>query len=321
MRSRALAASRRPASDLLDPDFAGAGHLEAARTCDSHLLEVLRCIAGALRALEFDRIVAVVAGLAVTPTGARPAGASCSRSTDAGARSSRRSAATTRGTRFLADHPGFPLRAPSDLEAILDALGVEGRALEPLRLLGLADYLESIEQSRSAIATVGAAVPDPASGWSRRSRRSGSEIADVRRKIEPSGEVADNASPALARDPRAAAQAEARGCADARSFLRGRDTAKYLQEQVVTDRNGRYVLMVRAEHRGCDPRHRPWRLGQRREPVPRAARDRRDQQRHRRARRAGSRGGPPHPARADRRVPARGPTTSSARSTSPPSST
>ena len=36
-------------------------------------------------------------------------------------------------------------------------------------------------------------------------------------------------------------------------LMRGRDTAKYLQEQVVTDRNGRYVLMVRAEHRGAIP--------------------------------------------------------------------
>ena len=37
------------------------------------------------------------------------------------------------------------------------------------------------------------------------------------------------------------------------SFVRGRDTSKYLQEQVVTDRNGRYVLTVRAEHRGAIP--------------------------------------------------------------------
>ena len=39
------------------------------------------------------------------------------------------------------------------------------------------------------------------------------------------------------------------------SYLRGKDTAKYLQQQIVTDRNGRYVLVVRAEHRARS-RHR-----------------------------------------------------------------
>ena len=36
-------------------------------------------------------------------------------------------------------------------------------------------------------------------------------------------------------------------------FARGRDTAKYLQDDVVTERNGRFVLLVRAEHRGSVP--------------------------------------------------------------------
>ena len=52
---------------------------------------------------------------------------------------------------------------------------------------------------------------------------------------------------------------------------------------------------------------------QRREPVPRAAQHGRDQQRHRRARGAGSRGGPPDPARADRRVPRAAPATAAHR--------
>src|SRR5204863_8057646 len=37
------------------------------------------------------------------------------------------------------------------------------------------------------------------------------------------------------------------------SYLRGKETAKYLQEQVVTERNGRYVLVVKTEHRGGIP--------------------------------------------------------------------
>ncbi|MBI4478140.1 MAG: Smr/MutS family protein, partial [Acidobacteria bacterium] len=37
------------------------------------------------------------------------------------------------------------------------------------------------------------------------------------------------------------------------SYLRGKDTAKYLQEQIVTERNGRYVLLIKAEHRSAIP--------------------------------------------------------------------
>ena len=206
--------------------------------------------AGALRALEFDRIVSVVAGLAVTPPGAERLG-HLHPMTDA-ALIGAALRATTEGVRFLGDHPGFPLRAPSDLEAILQALAVEGRPLEPLRLFGLAEYLESIEQTRNAVRhavgpfpILGALVETVASFRG--------EIADVRRKIEPSGEVADNASPALAsiRERLRRHKAKLRSRLD--SYLRGRETAKYLQEQVVTDRNGRYVLMVRAEHRGAIP--------------------------------------------------------------------
>jgi DNA mismatch repair protein MutS2 len=206
--------------------------------------------AGALRALEFDRIVAVVSGLAVTPTGEAKL-AELQPIVEA-SRVTGLQRATTEGTRFLSDHPGFPLRAPSDLEAILDALAVEGRALEALRLLKLGDYLESIEHARQAIRKVGSAFPilsqqvDAVASFA-------DEIADVRRKIEPSGDVADHASPALAqiRDRLRRQKQRLRTTLD--SFLRGRETAKYLQEQVVTDRNGRHVLMVRAEHRSAIP--------------------------------------------------------------------
>ena len=205
--------------------------------------------ASALRALEFDRIVSVVTGLAVTPTGGARL-AELHPSTTASEVVARQRA-TTEGTRFLADHPGFPLRAPSDLDEIIEALGVEGRGLEPMRLLGLSGYLESIEQSRQAITKVGAAFPllralvEAVASFKQ-------EIADVRRKIEPSGEVADNASPALASIRERLRKQKQRLRTTLDGFLRGRD-AKYLQEQVVTDRNGRHVLMVRAEHRAAIP--------------------------------------------------------------------
>src|SRR5882672_4743599 len=205
---------------------------------------------GALRALEFDRIVSVVTGLALTPTGG--ARLSSLRPLTEPGRVLAAQRATTEGVRFLADHPGFPLRAPTDLEAILDALGIEGRALDALRLIGLADYLESIEQARAAVKKSTGAFPilnslvETVASFK-------TEIADVRRKIDPAGVVVDNASAALSgiRDRLRKQRARLRNTLE--SFLRGRDTAKYLQDQVVTDRNGRYVLIIRAEHRSAIP--------------------------------------------------------------------
>ena len=206
--------------------------------------------ASALRALEFDRIVSVVTGLAVTPTGRDRLGDLHPLTDPSRVGATQR--ATSEGVRFLADHAGFPLRAPSDLEEILEALTIEGRALEPLRLFGLSEYLESIEHSRTSVRKLSGSFPilvslvDSVASFRH-------EIADVRRKIEPSGEVADNASPALAaiRDRLRKHRQRLRSTLDA--FVRGRDTSKYLQEQVVTDRNRRYVLMVRSEHRGAIP--------------------------------------------------------------------
>jgi DNA mismatch repair protein MutS2 len=205
---------------------------------------------GALRALEFDRIRSVVSGLAVTSLG-RDRLAAVEPDTNASSViAAQRS--TTEGVRFLGDHPGFPLRAPIDLDETIDALGIEGRALEPLRLLGLADYIESIELTRQAVANVGAAFPilralvDKVASFK-------PEVADVRRKIEPSGEVTDHASPALASIRERLRRQKQRLRSTLEGFLRGKEAAKYLQEQVVTDRNGRRVLMVRAEHRSSIP--------------------------------------------------------------------
>jgi DNA mismatch repair protein MutS2 len=205
---------------------------------------------GTLRALEFDSIVDIVAGLAVTPTGRerllqlRPL-------TDR-AKVSAAQRATSEGARVLAAHAGFPLRAPSDLHALLEGLAIEGRALEPLHLRGLADYLESIDATRQLVKQLTGSFPILGELVDRVASFRG-EVSDVRHKIDPGGEVLDRASAALAgiRERLRRQRAKLRSALDA--LVRGRDTAKYLQDQVVTDRNGRYVLLVRAEHRSSIP--------------------------------------------------------------------
>jgi DNA mismatch repair protein MutS2 len=204
----------------------------------------------AQQALEFHRIVEVVRGYAATPLG-RERLASLRPQPDP-RRVAQSLAATTEGTRYLADGGLFPLQAPPDIGATLAALAVEGRPLEPLRLLGLADFLDSLEQTRAAIKRAAGGYPflsslvDMAASFK-------AEVADIRHKIDASGEVDDHASGELRSIRERLRKQRARLRTTLESYLRGRDTSRYLQDQVVTDRNGRYVLVVRAEHRSAIP--------------------------------------------------------------------
>ena len=81
----------------------------------------------------------------------------------------------------------------------------------------------------------------------------GRETAAVRKAIDPAGDVLDGASPAL-RDIREALRRQrARLRSTLETLTRSRENAKYLQDQIVTDRNGRYVVVVRAEHGDAIP--------------------------------------------------------------------
>jgi len=205
---------------------------------------------GVLRALEFDRIVEAVRGFAATPMGDQRL-ARLEPSPDP-QRVAQLLAATTETAAYVARNGAFPIRAASELPEILGSLAVEGRALEPLRLLALAAFLESMDETRTAIRRVASSFPllDQASGGTASFK---GEIAQTRDKIDQSGEVVDHASPELRqiRDRLRKQRTRLRGTLE--SYLRGKDTAKYLQDQVVTERNGRYVLVVKTEHRSSIP--------------------------------------------------------------------
>lgn len=205
---------------------------------------------GVLRALEFDRIVEVAQSFAVTPLGVSRLGA-LHPLTD-GPRVAQVLSHTTETVKYLQANGPFSLTAPPEIEAVLLALAVEGRPLEAPRLVGFADFLESIDNTRTAVRRQAAGFPalaalvEPCASFK-------GQIAEVRRQISPSGEVVDAASPELRtiRDRLRKQRSRLRGTLE--SYLRGKETARYLQDQVVTERNGRLVLVVRAEHRSSIP--------------------------------------------------------------------
>jgi DNA mismatch repair protein MutS2 len=204
----------------------------------------------ALRALEFDRIVEAVRDFALTPMGAERLDR-LQPSTDAGTVAGLL-AATGETTRYVAAHGVFPLRASSELPQILTVLAVEGRALEALRLLALATFLDSIDEARAGIRRAPESYPllEAAVGGAASFK---GECAQTREKIDPSGDVVDHASPELKLIRERLRKQRTRLRSTLESYLRGKETAKYLQDQIVTERNGRYVLVVKAEHRSGIP--------------------------------------------------------------------
>jgi DNA mismatch repair protein MutS2 len=204
----------------------------------------------AQHALEFHRIVEAVRSLAATPLG-RDRLASLRPQSDP-RRVAQWLGATTEGVRYLADGGLFPLQAPPDIDATLSALAIEGRPLEPIRLLGLADFLSSLDETRASIRRAAGSYVYLTS-LSEMAASFKTEVGDIREKIDAGGEVNDQASGELRsiRDRLRKQRARLRNTLE--SYLRGRDTARYLQDQIVTDRNGRYVLVVRSEHRSAIP--------------------------------------------------------------------
>ena len=202
---------------------------------------------GTIRSLEFDRIVDAVRGFALTPMGAAELAKLRPLTNSRSVRTAL--TATSEGVRYLEANPPFKLEAPPDLEASLTALAVEGHPLEPRQLLGLTDVLASVSSVQQTVArATGGPFPslrtllDGCRPFER-------EIAEIRVKIDRSDGVVDSASNQLKviRDRLRKQRERLRGTLD--SYLRGKETCKYLQEQIVTERNGRYVLVVKAEYR------------------------------------------------------------------------
>jgi DNA mismatch repair protein MutS2 len=204
----------------------------------------------ALRALEFDRVVEMVRGFVMTPMGDERI-ARMAPSADP-QKVAHLLAATTETAKYVAANGVFPLRSASEMPHILTALAVEGRAVEAKRLLALATFLSSVEEAVAAIRRAPGTFArlEAASGAAASFKN---ESSQVREKIDESGEVVDNASPELKviRERLRKQRSRLRGTLE--SYLRGKETAKYLQDQVVTERNGRYVIVVKAEHRTSIP--------------------------------------------------------------------
>jgi DNA mismatch repair protein MutS2 len=199
-----------------------------------------------LRTLEFDRIRQALAHEALTALG-RERAAALEPLVDR-EEVQQRLDLTSQATAYARAGGSLAISAPEDLPRILGTLGIEQHPLDPLDLLGLARFVESVGNVAAGLVKAEGRF---LSAIAARVASFETEIKAIRRAIHDSGDVNDDASPAL-RDLRDKLRKQ-RG--KLRSMLDGlmRGSAKYLQDQIVTDRNGRYVLVLRAEHREAIP--------------------------------------------------------------------
>src|SRR5687768_4307906 len=201
-----------------------------------------------LRALEFDRIRDALAREASTALG-RERAWSLTPATDPEAVRSGLDL-TVEAATFTSTGGNLSIDATEGLPDILEGLSIGDAPLAPLQLLGLARFIDSVtsiaDRIRSASVPLLQTVVSPVGEFDE-------ESAAIRRAIHASGDVSDDASPALREIRDSLRRARARLRSTLEALTKGRDTAKYLQDQIVTDRNGRYVIVVRAEHRDAIP--------------------------------------------------------------------
>jgi DNA mismatch repair protein MutS2 len=160
-------------------------------------------------------------------------------------------ARTTEGVTLLQRVGRQPYHDLPDVLALLPTARVEGMHLEPRELSDVASFIEGGMEIASRVARVEEAPR--LAGQASRVADATPLAAPIRRAILPSGEVADDASPKLAETRRGLVRLKAQLQSVMESFLKGKDAERLLQDRLVTTRNDRYVLLLKAEHRGAIP--------------------------------------------------------------------
>jgi DNA mismatch repair protein MutS2 len=200
-------------------------------------------------ALEFDRILSLLQQYAGSAEGGARL-AALQPLTDPGAvrESQARTAEAVTLLRAVGRQPYHDL--PDPAETLL-AARMRGAHLEPRALSDLASFIEGGVEIAQRVARV--------EGTKHLSRLA-SEVRDtrdvaakVRRALLPSGEVADDASPRLADLRRALLRLKAQLTSVMEGYLRSRDAERLLQDRIITTRNDRYVLLLKADQKGQLP--------------------------------------------------------------------
>ncbi len=136
----------------------------------------------------------------------------------------------------------------SDPAEALGRLRVEGASLEPTAILELARLCEQVMSARASILAEKEACPVLLERVAGLPRELNSLTARIANKILPSGEVDDRASPELARIRHEIMRLRSSITRSLENLMRRSEAA--VQDELVTIRNDRFVIPIKADHRG-----------------------------------------------------------------------
>jgi DNA mismatch repair protein MutS2 len=205
--------------------------------------------ANSLKALEFDRIRALLLQQAGSAEGQVRLQALRSHTDPAAVREAL--ARTSEGVTLLRVVGRQPYHDLPNPAGALAGARVRGTHLDARTLADLASFIEGGVEICRRVAPV-EATPQLA--------RLASEVQDtsevavaIRRALLPSGEVADDASPRLADLRRTLLRLKSQLTSVMEGYLRSADAERLLQDRIITTRNDRYVLLLKAENKGQLP--------------------------------------------------------------------
>jgi DNA mismatch repair protein MutS2 len=198
-------------------------------------------------ALEFAGIIDVLRDAALTPVGKEGAGNLSPLEHLAEVREALAEAGEAKGLLDRGEEP--PLTGVADIRLSLDRAKIEGAALEARALWQIYATLSAAERLRAFFRRTKGAAPLL---WRRASRLNPPQAlcSAIAEAITPDGEVADAASPALHAVRRAIRTLREAILAKLDRFLTSPTYQSALSEPLVTVRNGRYVIPVKAKARG-----------------------------------------------------------------------
>ncbi len=199
-----------------------------------------------LELLELPKVLAVLREEAVSPLGA--AAASGLRPSDDPVHVAAALAETTEARAVLERIGPFPLASLPDLSLRLAALRVEGVVLAASELV---DVLHAVETAISVRRMLRAAAIAPRlAALAERLVELPHLAADIRGTIGPQYEILDDASPELARIRAEKERVRGQIQTSLDRLLADVALAPVIQDRVVTQRNDRYVIPVKTNHRG-----------------------------------------------------------------------